>query len=168
MKYGGVEVGVMGWKQERDLLIAQTLAFVHSVTGKTNDAVASGADQQPDIDTPADAVEVEAVEIRAAEIIHAPAAPPREIQVAVPVQLDIPLPRRVVGNDVRSEMQARVASFRAHQQRFDREREEYCAATLVKLRTAIGNHPASELLSRQRPMADSAPRSFQAPATGGS
>jgi hypothetical protein len=150
----------MGWKQERDLLIAQTLAFVQSMTGKTEDAARSALAQRhaaPDVETgPADPVQ-----IRAAEIIHAPAAPPREIQV------EVPMPRAVVSHDIRSEMQARVASFRAHQQRFDREREEYCAATLVKLRTAIG-HPASDLLSRQRPTADPAPRSFQAPATGGS
>ena len=151
----------MGWKQERDLLIAQTLAFVQSMTGKTEDAARSALAQRravPEVE----AAPAGQVEIRAAEIIHAPAAPPREIHV------ELPLPRAVVSHDIRSEMQARVASFRAHQQRFDREREEYCATTLVKLRAAIGNYPASELLSRQRPTADPAPRSFQAPATGGS
>jgi hypothetical protein len=40
-------------------------------------------------------------------------------------------------SDVRSEMQARIANFRKHQERFEREREEYCAATLTKLRAAI-------------------------------
>jgi hypothetical protein len=34
-------------------------------------------------------------------------------------------------------MQARIANFRKHQERFEREREEYCAATLIKLRAAI-------------------------------
>ena len=34
-------------------------------------------------------------------------------------------------------MQARIANFRKHQERFEREREEYCAATLTKLRAAI-------------------------------
>jgi len=34
-------------------------------------------------------------------------------------------------------MQARIADFRRHQERFEREREEYCAATLTKLRAAI-------------------------------
>jgi len=42
-------------------------------------------------------------------------------------------------SDVRSEMQARIANFRKHQERFEREREEYCAATLSKLRAAIGD-----------------------------
>jgi len=36
-------------------------------------------------------------------------------------------------------MQARIANFRKHQERFEREREEYCAATLSKLRAAIGD-----------------------------
>src|SRR4051812_25012572 len=113
----------MGWKQERDLLIAQTLAFVHSVTGKTDAAVPSDAERraQPEPDVEAG---VEAAEFRAAEIIHAPASPPRKIKVEVGLQLDIPLPRSIVASDIRSEMQARVASFRAHQQRFDREREQ--------------------------------------------
>ncbi|WLA62390.1 hypothetical protein [Bradyrhizobium diazoefficiens] len=34
-------------------------------------------------------------------------------------------------------MQARIANFRKHQERFEREREEYCAATLTKVRAAI-------------------------------
>jgi hypothetical protein len=42
-----------------------------------------------------------------------------------------------MGSDVRSEMQNRIANFRKHQERFEREREEYCAATLSKLRAAI-------------------------------
>jgi hypothetical protein len=42
-----------------------------------------------------------------------------------------------MAGDFRSEMQARIANFRKHQERFEREREEYCAATLTKLRAAI-------------------------------
>ena len=51
------------------------------------------------------------------------------------------MPRSNVSSDIRSEMQARVANFRAHQERFNREREEYCSATLTKLRAAIDNAP---------------------------
>ena len=152
----------MGWKQERDLLIAQTLAFVQSVTGKTEGAVKSEFGQQPYAEPHVEAAPVEAVEFRAVEIIHAPAAPPRAIHVEVPIQLDIPMPRTVLASDIRSEMQARVASFRANQQRFDREREQYFSATLTKVRAAIGNHP--DVLSRQRPTADPGLRSSPAPA----
>jgi hypothetical protein len=45
-------------------------------------------------------------------------------------------PPRTSG-DFRTEMQARIANFRRHQERFEREREEYCAATLTRLRAAI-------------------------------
>ena len=132
----------MGWKQERDLLIAQTLAFVHSVTGKSNDAATSEVAQQPDTGPDAEAAHAEAASIRAVEIIHAPAAPPRAIEVELPRQLEIPSPRTIVASDIRSEMQARVASFRAHQQRFEREREQYCSATLTKVRATLSNFAA--------------------------
>jgi hypothetical protein len=59
------------------------------------------------------------------------------LQAAPPTQ---PLPHpppRAASHDVRTEMQARIANFRKHQERFEREREEYCAATLTKLRAAI-------------------------------
>jgi len=36
-----------------------------------------------------------------------------------------------------AEIRARVAGFRAHQERFNRERENYFAATLARLRAAI-------------------------------
>jgi len=39
------------------------------------------------------------------------------------------------------EIRARIASFRAHQERFNREREEYFAATLARLRAAIKDMP---------------------------
>jgi hypothetical protein len=40
-----------------------------------------------------------------------------------------------------SEIRARVASFRAHQERFNREREQYFSATLERLRAAIKDMP---------------------------
>lgn len=42
-----------------------------------------------------------------------------------------------MSGDFRTEMQVRIANFRKHQERFEREREDYCAATLTKLRAAI-------------------------------
>jgi hypothetical protein len=86
----------MKWIRERDALIAQTLAFVHSVSGRK-------------------------VDFRQSDTVAAP-----------PV-----LAAEIVSVDFRSEMQARIANFRKHQERFEREREEYCAATLIKLRAAI-------------------------------
>jgi hypothetical protein len=40
-----------------------------------------------------------------------------------------------------AEIRARVASFRAHQERFLREREEYFATTLARLRAAMKDWP---------------------------
>ncbi|WXU05632.1 hypothetical protein WHZ78_21305 [Bradyrhizobium symbiodeficiens] len=48
-----------------------------------------------------------------------------------------PLPPPHASGDFRNEMQARIANFRKHQERFEREREEYCAETLTRLRAAI-------------------------------
>ena len=150
----------MGWKRDRDLLIAQTMAFVHSVTGKKPgaepDVDASPVDASP-VDAAADlklhleaapAVETgpfQSAEIRAVEIIAAPLTPPRD------VKLSIPTGRTIVSTEFRSEMQARVANFRAHQERFNREREEYFSATLTKLRAAIENASAPDPSDRAPP-----------------
>ena len=122
-------VGIMKWIRERDALIAQTLAFVQSVTGKKEDF------RQPDtaVITPVLAAEIVSVRAVTVAFEQAEAEPPPA--VLPPQPLPAPSPR--IGSDVRSEMQARIASFRKHQERFEREREEYCAATLTKLRAAI-------------------------------
>ncbi|MEH2486467.1 hypothetical protein [Bradyrhizobium sp. AZCC 2230] len=119
----------MKWIRERDALIAQTLAFVQSVSGKKDDV------RQPDTARTAPVVAAEIVSVQTVTVAFEarqadppPVAPP-------PQPLPVPPPR--TGSDVRSEMQARIANFRKHQERFEREREEYCAATLTKLRAAI-------------------------------
>ena len=113
----------MKWIRERDALIAQTLAFVQSVTGKKDEP------RRPDAAAPPGPI-VQTATILAVEQaleIEPPPAPPQPFQVAPP---------RTAG-DFRNEVQARVASFRKHQERFEREREEYCATTLARLRAAI-------------------------------
>jgi hypothetical protein len=138
----------MSWKKERDLLIAQTMAFVQSVTGKKPDA--GLAEAKPDIELALKATApASAVEMLAAEIIAPPQFEPQgnsqgnsqvSSQAGSPANLRIP--RSNVSSDIRSEMQARVANFRAHQERFNRERDEYFSATLKKLRTSIDNTSA--------------------------
>lgn len=121
----------MKWIKERDALIAQTLAFVQSVTGKKEDLPPPGIVQV----SPAATVEVTTVlTIEPAPGIAKPleAIPPPQPASA---PSSIPLPRATA--ELRSEVQARVANFRKYQERFEREREEYCAATLAKLRAAI-------------------------------
>jgi hypothetical protein len=119
----------MKWIRERDALIAQTLAFVQSVSGKKDDV------RPPDTAAAAPVLAAETVTVQAVTVAFEPprADPP---PVAPPPQpLPVPPPR--LAGDFRSEMQARIANFRKHQERFEREREEYCAATLTKLRAAI-------------------------------
>lgn len=100
----------MSWKRERDLLIAQTMAFVQSVTGKAPDA----------------GVRLDA------------GLPP--IAAAQPSSVDRPadvLPARLTPlshGDLRDEIRRRVEAFRARQQAFDRSRDEYCNAMMAKAR----------------------------------
>lgn len=114
----------MKWIRERDALIAQTLAFVQSVSGRKGDF------RQPDTAAAAPVLAAEIVSVQAVTLAFEP------LQAAPPPQ-PLPVPPSRVAGDVRSEMQARIANFRKHQERFEREREEYCAATLTKLRAAI-------------------------------
>jgi hypothetical protein len=119
----------MKWMKERDLLIAQTMAFVQSVTGKKPDAklfannsavpdVAEGS--QPD----APAAFIPDLDAVLADTTIA-VAPPK------------PIARPDVRVDFQSEIKARVANFRAHQERFHREREAYCSATMAKVHAAL-------------------------------
>ena len=119
----------MKWIRERDALIAQTMAFVQSVTGKRDDFhPPETPTAAPDVPVGIATVETLAVETFAAEIEPAQIAPPPPPVVITPAR---------TSGDFRSEMQTRIANFRKHQERFEREREEYCAATLTKLRAAI-------------------------------
>ncbi|MBB4375682.1 hypothetical protein [Bradyrhizobium sp. SBR1B] len=119
----------MKWIAERDALIAQTMAFVQSVTGRKDDVL------QPDGTSVATTVAVEIVAVKAAAVeIELPQAP------VPPPPTPLPPPRAI--GDFRTEMQARIANFRKHQERFEREREEYCAETLTRLRAAIHDSPA--------------------------
>ena len=174
----------MKWMKERDLLIAQTMAFVQSVTGKAPEAdktpdagktVAASADPisvvllsaerfeverfepaspaaltLPDIAlalmqtppagrvaavTPSPVAEVQARAVQA-PIIEAPrieASPEAPREMPSPISFSRPDLRQ----DFQSEIRARVASFRAHQERFNREREAYCAATMAKVHAVL-------------------------------
>ena len=147
----------MKWMRERDLLIAQTMAFVQSVTGKT-----------PETEKTVTA-SVALLSVETSETIRAVAAPPdaalpdiksllagtppvtqaprevsREASREVPreeipreISRPAPLARLDLREDFQSEIKARVANFRAHQERFNREREAYCSATMAKVHAAL-------------------------------
>lgn len=119
----------MKWIRERDALIAQTLAFVQSVTGRKDDF------PPPEAPAAAFAATTGIVTVRTATVEIEP--PPAPSPQAAPEPQPAQVPPSRTGGDFRTEMQTRIANFRKHQERFEREREEYCAATLTKLRAAI-------------------------------
>jgi hypothetical protein len=144
----------MKWMKERDLLIAQTRAFVQSVTGKTPEA-------EKTVTAPVALLSVETSETtRAATVLPdielllasmSPAAEPsravsREVATEIPREISTPAPpaRLDLREEFQAEIRARVASFRAHQERFTREREAYCSATMAKVHASIreGEQPA--------------------------
>jgi hypothetical protein len=108
----------MKWVMERDLLIAQTMAFVQSVTGKKPEI-----DVQPKTDAQAESTPAPVFEFEQPESPVEVAATPRK--------------PAVVRSAVREEMEGRVAAFRAHQQRFDRERDRHFNSVLTGIRAAI-------------------------------
>ena len=183
----------MDWKKERDLLIAQTLAFVQSVTGKTPDLALTSLEPKVSLEqkaleppalgqrslgqtSPAQASDAEGplspvakavrlAPIEAIKLDEKAAPPPKDAPKAIKdIKLSIHAPRSIVSSDVRTEMQSRLANFRAHQERFHRERDEYYSATLRDVRTVGGNHSVPELLTPRH--ADPGPRSSAAPAAG--
>jgi hypothetical protein len=109
---------MMKWVKERDLLIAQTMAFVQSVSGNKPDAVTAGTRS--------------ASEARPSGAVH------HAVENVAPRQ-DIQFPRAAAAGEYRAEIQSRVANFRAHQEHFHREREQYFSATLAKIHAAIGH-----------------------------
>lgn len=135
----------MKWMRERDLLIAQTMAFVQSVTGKKPELIASA-------DT---VVSFEAVALVDAQPM-AVAAPMPDIEamlaetIATHVEPRKPAPiARVEPKvDFQSEIRARVANFRAHQERFNREREAYCSATMAKVHASLREDPLPPRLGK--------------------
>ena len=152
----------MKWMRERDLLIAQTMAFVQSVTGKMPEAEKTEAEKTVTTSVALLSVErsetIRAVaafpdaalsEIRSLLAATPPAAQaPREISREVPrdvsraemlreVSKPAPLARLDLREDLQAEIRARVANFRAHQERFNREREAYCSATMAKVHASL-------------------------------
>jgi hypothetical protein len=140
----------MGWKQERDSLIAQTLAFVQSVAGK-KDEVGRLRAAAVDLDELEAAVQrfapppLETVRAAAPVEPVVEAAPPAEPAPSIEPQPSVPARRPIVQSEMQEEIRARIASFRAHQERFNREREEYFSATLARLRASMKDPPTSRL-----------------------
>jgi hypothetical protein len=139
----------MKWMRERDLLIAQTMAFVQSVTGKTPEAektVATSvallsvetAETIRPVATLPDAApsDIKSLLAETSPVTQASREVSRE-EIPRAISRPAPLARLDLREDFRSEIKARVANFRAHQERFNREREAYCSATMAKVHAAL-------------------------------
>ena len=124
----------MKWMRERDLLIAQTMAFVQSVTGRKPEADVFARTDLLAV-TPTRLPDVEAM---LAEAISAPLPSAK----AVPEAAKPLLPLRPAGrSEYQSEIQARVAKFRAQQAKFNQEREAYCSATMARMQATLDRYP---------------------------
>ena len=139
----------MKWMRERDLLIAQTMAFVQSVTGKkpeTEQTIATSVtmlsvETSEHTATPSmPDIEALLAEALAADL---PTEMPREVsREAMPQSLrPPPVTRAEVRTDFQSEIKARVANFRANQAKFSQEREAYCSATMAKVHATLREMP---------------------------
>jgi len=148
----------MKWMKERDLLIAQTMAFVQSVTGKPPEAEKT-PEAAKTVTTSVALLSIETSETtRAAAALadivsllaETPPATQAPREVSREVSRDVSreeMPREIsrpaplahldLREDFQSEIRARVANFRAHQERFNREREAYCSATMAKVHASL-------------------------------
>jgi hypothetical protein len=131
----------MKWQKERDDLIAQTKAFVQSVTGRTPQAVLSAVFNKPaPIENPFVApAPVSPPPLPIEQVVAANSTEARPAEAA-PIEQYLP-PKAPTPGDVRKEIQTRVAAFQAHQHRFHRERDAYFNSVLTKARSAIEDGP---------------------------
>jgi hypothetical protein len=103
---------IMMWKRERDLLMAQTMAFVQSVGVKP-----VGVDRTLEARPPLVSTDQPSTTGRPTDVLPARLTP-------------------ISQSDLRDEIHRRVMAFRARQQVFHRDRDEYCNAMMAKARAS--------------------------------
>ncbi|MBV9979248.1 hypothetical protein [Bradyrhizobium sp.] len=136
----------MKWIEERDALIAQTKAFVEAVSRRSADSGRSAAARlQPAAVALSSAPPPPAAPVTNTSAPRAPAAPAPAAKTSATTSAMptlAPLERKFDQVSMSSEIRSRIAAFRAHQERFNRERHEYFNATLARLRAEINELPA--------------------------
>jgi hypothetical protein len=149
----------MDWKRERDALIAQTYAFVQSVAWKLEQGAREPARETSKETLPQKLTLLPLTSLpplTSLQPLPEARATPAEAAPTEPVAAVAPRPTPLVlpsfDGEVKDEIGARIANFRAHQERFNRERAEYFSATLARVRSALrevppprpgGNHPGA-------------------------
>ena len=117
------------WMEERDLLIAQTMAFVEEVAAATPIRA-----EQPSVAVKPKLIEPEIVatttELQNAE-------QPAEIESIAATPLARLVPRSAL--DERAEIMRRVASFQAHQAKFLEDRDKFFRAAMTRIGDPAGS-----------------------------
>jgi hypothetical protein len=141
------------WKEERDRLVAQTLAFVQQVAA-AHPAAASKfglassrtfATSEADYLSPAPDI----VEMHQATGEPIADIAPVGIETGIPMPADIAadLPKRsprYSAASERSDIAQRVATFKARQMTLNREREAYYDSVQARIRTSLMNDTGSD------------------------
>jgi hypothetical protein len=128
----GARGTVMKWAKERDSLIAQTRAFVNSViTWKAEATPSSGSIEPVAIENTFAVSPVPGETVTGSEATE----PTQAVPTAELPSAGEPSVHDTVQNDLRKEIQIRVAAFQAHQHRFAREREAHFKSVLAKARS---------------------------------
>jgi len=132
------------WMEERDRLVAQTLAFVQQVAAArpTTPVAAAPVAVAPVDGNNAFSEETTAASQMAGSDVPAPSAPTAAAtqQIATPVSPPVAAtaePLAVLSE--RDEIMRRVAAFRAQQGRIIAERDAYYEAVKDKIKTSLGN-----------------------------
>jgi hypothetical protein len=112
----------MQWKKDLELLINQTKALV---------APSAEAPLREFIETAS--IEPQAAAINPAEKFDAPDAPSEPLRLTPALA---PMQWKATSRD---EIKARVANFKANQEKFNRDREDYYLQTLARTRTPLEN-----------------------------
>ncbi|MES2027975.1 MAG: hypothetical protein V4477_02235 [Pseudomonadota bacterium] len=154
------------WKEERDRLVAQTLAFVQEVAAAHPVAAqrlniwqppnhapsqASGSTEtatSPAI-TDADHTTAPALIVHAADAaIAPPECSSQDIPVAAPTNAPSPARKDPLysGPSERAEILKRVASFKARQAQMIHERDVFYEAMQTRIRTTLGNDSGRDRL----------------------
>lgn len=146
------------WKEERDRLVAQTLAFVQQVTAANPSASQLHKSVQPLREpTAAPAVsEVAATQMTPASTDNN--LPPVAVSSVAGTQgSEAPSPQLLTvamlpnhalysAASVRADIVQRVAAFKARQSQIGREREAYYETIQARIRTTLGTNPSGDRL----------------------
>jgi hypothetical protein len=70
---------------------------------------------------------------------------PARVAPTLPPLHATPIAASKIQGEVANEIRARIASFRQHQERFSREREQYFSETLARLRATLKDAPSPRI-----------------------